>query len=92
MPRKPKKPARKPTEPVVPSKPAVPAAITPPMPAGFVWGALEIGKVIGRSERQAHHLIYTGKLKSVRKVGSQWCANVAALLAELGGESGEVRS
>jgi hypothetical protein len=69
-----------------------PAAITPPMPAGFVWGAVEIGKVIGRNERQAHHLIYTGKLKSVRKVGSQWCANVAALLAELRGETGEVRS
>jgi hypothetical protein len=81
MRRQPNKSRRKPAKPV-------PAAITTPVPTapvptGFVWGAFEIGEVIGRNARQTHHLASTGKLKSVRKVGSQWCANVDALLAEL---------
>ena len=51
----------------------------------FVWGADEIGQVIGRSGRQAHHLLTNGQIKSAKKVGGRWVASRAALLRELGG-------
>jgi hypothetical protein len=47
-----------------------------------VWGAAEIGVVIGRSRKQTHHLLKAGHIKSARKVGNQWCASVKALRAE----------
>ena len=36
--------------------------------ADFVWGAREIGETIGRTERQAHHLLTTGQLQSAKKI------------------------
>ena len=39
----------------------------------LVWGAAAIGKEIGRTERQAFHLLETGRLPA-RKVGLQWVA------------------
>ena len=50
----------------------------------FAWGAREIGKIIGRTERQAHYLLENGQLESAKKKGGRWVANRAALLRELG--------
>lgn len=50
---------------------------------GFVWGAAEIGRVIGRNPRQTSYLLDSGALKSARKVGGRWMANRAALIREL---------
>ena len=49
-----------------------------------VWGADEIGKVIGRSSRQTHHLLASDQIKSAKKVGGRWVAGRAALLREFG--------
>jgi hypothetical protein len=79
--------ARKPTS--NPSKPAAPAVTTgspPPMPEGYAWGCEEIGRVLRRNPRQTHFLAASGKFKSIRKIGNQWVANVAALQAEMDGE------
>jgi hypothetical protein len=38
-----------------------------------LWGAEAIAKEIDRTERQTHHLLYTGRLPA-RKVGGRWCA------------------
>ena len=49
-----------------------------------VWGAAEIGRIIGRNKRQTHHLLTKGHIKSARRVGGRWCATPAALLKEFG--------
>ena len=49
----------------------------------FVWGADQIGQTIGRTARQAHHLLSTGQIKSAKKKGGRWMASRAALLREL---------
>jgi hypothetical protein len=51
----------------------------------LAWGVDEIAKVIGRTTRQAHHILSRGQIKSVRKVGGKWVANRDALLRELSG-------
>ena len=54
-------------------------------PAEFAWGAAKIGRVIGLTPRQAHHLLINGEIKSARKVRGRWCANRPALVREFGG-------
>jgi hypothetical protein len=64
------------------------AVLTPILPASnsdIVWGAREIGRVIGRSERQTFHLLESGALPA-RKVRERWCASRAKLIAHLAGE------
>uniref|UniRef100_UPI003BAADD2F DNA-binding protein n=1 Tax=Stappia sp. TaxID=1870903 RepID=UPI003BAADD2F len=39
-----------------------------------IWGAEEIGKVIGRSARMTFHMLSTGQLPG-RKVCGRWCAS-----------------
>ena len=48
------------------------------------WGAQEIGRVIGRGERQTFHLLQIGEIKSARRVGGRWVAAREALLREFG--------
>jgi hypothetical protein len=52
-------------------------------PLGLVWGARNIGRVIGRSERQTHYLLETGAIRAARKVSgkarSRWFASVPGL-------------
>lgn len=48
------------------------------------WGAQEIGRVIGRDERQTFHLLQIGEIKCARRVGGRWCAGREALLREFG--------
>ncbi len=50
----------------------------------FIWGADEIGAVIGRNGRQVHHLLSHGEIKCARKVGGRWVVNRSALLREFG--------
>jgi hypothetical protein len=52
------------------------------MPSPVCWGAEEIGRVIGRTERQAFHLLQRGQIKSARRVGGKWFCSVRALKAE----------
>ncbi len=44
----------------------------------LVWGADAIGKAIGRSERQAKHMLSRGEIPG-RKVNGRWVASLAAL-------------
>ena len=50
----------------------------------IIWGAEAIGIVVGRDPRQAYHLLEKGRIKSARKIGSQWVASRSALLREFG--------
>lgn len=50
-----------------------------------VWGAAAIGAIIGRTERQTHHLLSRGLIASARRVGGRWTATPSALRREFGG-------
>jgi hypothetical protein len=51
----------------------------------FIWGAENIGKVIGRSERQVYYLIDSGHLgDAVFRIGDKFVARRSRLL-KLGG-------
>jgi hypothetical protein len=50
----------------------------------FLWGADQIGQVIGRNSRQAFHLLSRGEIKCAKKVGGRWVCSRADLLRELG--------
>jgi hypothetical protein len=52
--------------------------------AEFLWGALAIGRVIGRNPRQTSYLLERGVIKSARKLGGLWVANRSALMREFG--------
>ena len=56
-----------------------------PNPTDFLWGAAKIGRVIGLNQRQAHHLLTNGEIKSARKIRGRWVANRPALIREFGG-------
>ena len=58
-----------------------------PVENAFAWGSDEIGHVIGRNPRQTHHLLTKGVIKSAKKVGGRWVANISALLREFGAGS-----
>ena len=49
-----------------------------------VWGAAAIGRLINKNERQTHHLLSRGLIKSARRVGHQWTAIPSALRREFG--------
>jgi hypothetical protein len=50
----------------------------------FLWGAEKIAPAIGRTQRQLYHLVATGRLKSVKRIGNRLVASRSALLRELG--------
>lgn len=52
----------------------------------IVWGASEIAKVIGRTDRQTFHLLTAGILPA-KKVGDRWVASRKKLLEALIGEA-----
>jgi hypothetical protein len=41
----------------------------------IVWGAREIGKAIGRSEKAAFAMLEQGKIAGARKVAGRWAFN-----------------
>lgn len=52
----------------------------------LVWGADAIGKAIGRSERQAKHMLSRGEIPG-RKVNGRWVASLTRLRAYFEGEA-----
>jgi hypothetical protein len=52
------------------------------MPVTVAWGAEAIGRCIDRNEEQTRHLIRSGRLRCVKKVGDMWVAAVADLRRE----------
>jgi hypothetical protein len=51
----------------------------------IVWGAREIGKAIGRSEKAAFIMLEQGKLARARKVAGRWAFNPAVFFATFDG-------
>jgi hypothetical protein len=49
-------------------------------PAGVIWGAEEIGRVIGRTTRQAFHLLESGQLQGAKKIGGRWAITYRKLM------------
>lgn len=47
----------------------------------LIWGVDEIGKVIGRSYRATYHMIQSGHLPMVKRVGERYVASRAKLIA-----------
>ncbi|KRA42052.1 hypothetical protein [Devosia sp. Root635] len=47
-------------------------------PLDLVWGADAIGKAIGRSERQAKHMMANGQIPA-RKIQGRWVASLTKL-------------
>jgi len=47
-----------------------------------VWGAKSIGAIIGRSERQAFHLLESKALKGAKKINGMWSAIPSLLRAQ----------
>ncbi|PZO81763.1 MAG: hypothetical protein DI629_02650 [Mesorhizobium amorphae] len=46
----------------------------------LLWGAQEIGKMIGRTPTQTFHMLRSGKLPA-KQVGERWVASKAKLIA-----------
>jgi hypothetical protein len=44
-----------------------------------IWGAKDIAREIGRTERQAFHLLESGQLLGARKIGGKWVITRAML-------------
>jgi hypothetical protein len=44
-------------------------------PKDAAWGAKEIGREIGQTERQAFYLLKAGRLPFAHKVGRKWVAS-----------------
>jgi hypothetical protein len=51
----------------------------------IVWGAADIGAVIGLSPSKTYHRLISGHIQSARKKGGRWCASRSELLREHGG-------
>lgn len=54
-----------------------------------IWGARNIGRVIGRSESQTHYMLISGEIPGAMKRGGKWCITEAKLLAAFGVEGTE---
>jgi hypothetical protein len=51
-----------------------------------IWGVENFAKVINRTERQTYHLVATGKLSGVNKVGDRYVSTRRKLLNAVLGE------
>lgn len=49
-------------------------------PLDLIWGVEEIGKFIGRTYQQTHHMLSTGRLPA-KQVGERWVASRQKLIA-----------
>lgn len=45
----------------------------------LVWGLAAIAKIIGRTERQTHYMLQTGRLPA-KQIGIRWVAKRSALV------------
>lgn len=55
-------------------------------PLDLVWGVQGIAKLIGRTQRQTYHMLYSGKLPA-KRVGGRYVAERSKLLAFFTGEA-----
>lgn len=46
---------------------------------GAVWGAIAIGRIVRRTDRQTYHLLSIGALPA-KKIGATWVSTPRALL------------
>lgn len=46
----------------------------------LIWGAGKIGKLIGRTYQQTHHMIRSGHLPMVKQVGQRYVASRRKLI------------
>lgn len=53
----------------------------------LVWGVTDIAKLIGRTERQTYHMIYSGHLPIVKQVGERYVASRGKLIEFFLGEA-----
>ncbi|MDW9370047.1 helix-turn-helix domain-containing protein [Sinorhizobium meliloti] len=49
-------------------------------PMDLVWGVAEIAKLLGRTDRQAYHMIQSGHLPMVKQVGERYVASRQKLI------------
>jgi hypothetical protein len=47
----------------------------------LIWGVEDIGKLIGRNYQQTYHMITSGKLPMVKKIGERYVASRSKLVA-----------
>ncbi|MDE4621712.1 hypothetical protein [Sinorhizobium meliloti] len=47
----------------------------------LIWGVEAIGKLIGRSYQQTYHMIQSGNLPMVKRVGERYVASRSKLIA-----------
>lgn len=50
-------------------------------PLDLIWGVEEIGRLIGRNYRQTYHMIQSGQLPMVKKIGERYVVSRAKLIA-----------
>ncbi len=49
--------------------------------AELIWGAANIGKAIGRTEKSAFQMLEAGKIPGAKKVGGRWAFRPAVFFA-----------
>ena len=59
---------------------------TPPCMDEPIWGIENFARIINRTERQTYHLVATGKLAGVNKVGDRYVSTRRKLLNAVLGE------
>jgi hypothetical protein len=47
----------------------------------LIWGIEAIGKLIGRSYQQTYHMVRSGQLPMVKRVGERYVASRSKLIA-----------
>lgn len=52
----------------------------PPLELDLIWGVEDIGKLIGRNYQQTYHMITSGKLSVVKKVGERYVVSRRKLI------------
>jgi predicted DNA-binding transcriptional regulator AlpA len=56
-------------------------------PLDLIWGVEDIGKLIGRSYQQTYHMIQSGHLPMVKRIGERYVASRSKLIAFFMGEA-----
>ena len=52
-----------------------------PQPGDFVWGAREIAKFIGRSEKAAFWMLERGQVPGAKKIAGRWALSIKVFAA-----------
>lgn len=49
---------------------------TQPEPLQLAWGARDIARVLGRTERSVFHALEKGEIPGAKKVAGRWCLSI----------------